>query len=534
MMRWMLNDGPRTKHRARPIFMLRRAADRPPVSVQWRGGATHAPPCTIRASHAMRTRNTDAFVRFSRFPRAGLVALVVLALVSAVPQQASASQDAVPPAPAAEAAKTPPVAKPADPAAAMEVIRKMIAAYRDAKGVEIEVAAKVGARKDGVDQVSESVGAKFLFSSERRAVVSLRGFDLRMADGKIIATHASNPLTYLQVSDNGSPYYSLFNAFQSLPFPELALALGEDDPTEVCMQLMPQIPNVVPVRVERDEIDGQVSDVLVLTSDDGTEELRLHYDPETYLVESARGVQRGGDMAEEGAELVWIVNAEARRPKVVPGAERFTLDVTSRQKVDGLAALVDTSEAAEEDAEVEGLKAGEPAPELTLPKLGGGEWNLTAARAKPVVLDFWATWCGPCRAVMPELARLQKEFAGRADVVLVNTGEQGTREEREARIRAILDPIAAQHGPLACVLDLDAMAARRWLVRAFPTTFLVDTEGRIAGVWIGSTPSSQRELREKLEALCAAKPEGNAAEKAAEQAPAKQPAEAPPAGGKPG
>ena len=474
----------------------------------------------------MRTRHIDASIRSFAFahPRIaarGILAIVLSAIVSAAPQQAFAAQDAAPAADAAKPVAAPPATKPADPAAAMAVLRKMIAAYRDAKGVEIEAIAKVGARKDGVDQLSEPIGAKFLFSSERRAVVGLRGFDLRMADGKIIATHASNPLTYLQVSDNGSPYYSLFNAFQSLPFPELALALGEDDPTEVCMQLMPQIPNVAPVRVERDEIDGQVSDVLVLTSDDGTEELRLHYDPETYLVESARGVQRGGDAVEEGAELVWIVTAEARRAKVAPGPDRFTLDVTSRQKVDGLAALVDTSDGAQEDAEVEGLKASEPAPELALPKLGGGEWNLTAARSKPVVLDFWATWCGPCRAVMPELARLQKEFAGRADVVLVNSGEQGTREEREARIRAILDPIAEQHGPLSCVLDLDAMAARRWLVRAFPTTFLVDTEGRIAGVWIGSTPSSQRELREKLEALCAAKPAGDGQEKPAEQVPAK-------------
>lgn len=253
----------------------------------------------------MRTRHIDAFVRSLAFAHPlfaarvtpVIVAIAMVAIVGTVPQRAFAAQDA---APAVDAAKpAPPAAKPADPAAAMAVLRKMIAAYRDAKGVEIEAIAKVGARKDGVDQLSGPIGAKFLFSSDRRAVVGLRGFDLRMADGKIIATHASNPLAYLQVSDNGSPYYSLFNAFQSLPFPELALALGEDDPTEVCMQLMPQIPNVAPVRVERDEIDGQVSDVLVLTSDDGTEELRLHYDPETYLVESARGVQRSGDAVED-------------------------------------------------------------------------------------------------------------------------------------------------------------------------------------------------------------------------------------------
>jgi hypothetical protein len=101
------------------------------------------------------------------------------------------------------------------------------------------------------------------------------------------------------------------------------------------------------------------------------------------------------------------------------------------------------------------------------------------------------------------LARLQKDFEGRAEIVLVNSAEQGTREEREARIKGVLDPIIAKHGAVTSVLDLDGLAARRWLVRAFPTTFLVGTDGRLAGVWIGSTPTYQRELRAKLEELCA-------------------------------
>jgi hypothetical protein len=89
-------------------------------------------------------------------------------------------------------------------------------------------------------------------------------------------------------------------------------------------------------------------------------------------------------------------------------------------------------------------------------------------------------------------------------VVLVNSAEQGSREEREKRIKEILDPFAAKGTPFQCVLDLDSQAGRRWLVRAFPTTFLVAPDGRIAGVWVGATPTNQRELREALEKLCAA------------------------------
>ncbi|MFN9076177.1 MAG: TlpA family protein disulfide reductase [bacterium] len=445
----------------------------------------------------MRIRLFDATV-----PTAITLA-VALALGAAPP--AHAAQDAAKETANETANET--ATPPADPAAATAVLKKIMDAYRDPRGVEVEVSARVGASRDGRDEFADPIEAKFLFTSGRRGIVSLRGFDLRLADGKITATHGSNPLTYLQVSDHDSPYYSLFNAFQSLPFPELGLALGEDDPGETCMQLMPQIPNVVPTRLEKEEVDGQVSDVLVLVSDDASEELRLAYDPETHFVERASGVIHKGDLVEGGSKLMWVVTSKVKRPKEAPTDATFALDTASRQKVDGLAALVDARKEAEEDKEVEALKAGDPAPELALPKLGEGDWNLIAERPKPVVIDFFATWCGPCRAALPELARLQKDFEGRATVVLVNSAEQGTREEREARIKELLDPFAAKGTPFECVLDLDSMASRRWLVRAFPTTFLVAPDGRIAGVWIGASPSSQRELRKKLEELCA-KPEG--------------------------
>ena len=406
-------------------------------------------------------------------------------------------------------------------------LKSIVEVYRSAKGLRVESKATAAVVKDAVEGKGQEVAATFLFGSERRAVMNFRNFELHVAKGSIVATHESNPLAYLEVPDNGSPYYQLFNAFQALPFPELALALGEDDITDVCMQLVPQLPNVVPVRVEAGETDGQVYEVIVLASDDGSEELQLSFDPDTKFVEHSVGTLRGGANVEAGAELRFTVHSKVALPKEAPTDATFAVDVTSRQKVDGLAALIDQSDEKAEEKNVAALKAGEPAPELVLPRAqAAGEWSLAAARGKPVVVDVWATWCGPCVAALPELGALAKEFEGRAEVVMVNTGEQGSREEREARIA---DVFAKRKVTLACVLDLDAAASRRWLIRAFPTTFLIGPDGLIAGVWVGASPRSQQELHAKLTALCKAGADGVKPATAPAPAPASAPRATPPA-----
>ena len=396
----------------------------------------------------------------------------------------------------------PQVAAKSDPTAARAALAEIIKAYRSTKGVQVDIEVVVGADSQGGAGAAPAVKLQCTFGEKRQALVSVRDYQLRLSGGKIVATHDSNQLAYLEVSDHGSPFYALFNAFQALPVPELALALGEDAADEVCMQLLPQLPEVLPVRVEDEEFEGQAAKVLVLESDDATQSIRMAFDPDTKLIERTVGTKRSGDEVEAGSALTWTVRSKAHVPAKAPDQATFAFEATGKQKVDGLAALIVRTPGAAADRDVAGLKAGEPAPALALPKVGGGDWDLVAARPKPVVVDFWATWCGPCKAALPGLAAMKSEFEGQVEFMMVNAGEQDDRGVREANIGKVF---RERNVTMPCVLDLDGQAARRWLIRAFPTTFIIAPDGTIAGVWEGSSPRSEREIRAKLQALCDAR-----------------------------
>ena len=113
--------------------------------------------------------------------------------------------------------------------------------------------------------------------------------------------------------------------------------------------------------------------------------------------------------------------------------------------------------------------AGKPTPEFALTDLEGKVWTLAALRGKPVLLNFWASWCEPCRTEMPSLERLatRHERAG-LTVLAVNY--------REA-LPAIQRFLGVQPVSLPILLDREGDAAAAWTPRVFPTTVLIDRRG---------------------------------------------------------
>lgn len=114
---------------------------------------------------------------------------------------------------------------------------------------------------------------------------------------------------------------------------------------------------------------------------------------------------------------------------------------------------------------------GGATPPLMLKDLNGKTHDLKQYRGKVVLINFWATWCPPCRAEMPSMQRLKTKMAGKPFVILaVDMGE--TEAEVKAYIRQIKTDFTV-------LLDKDGSALKAWKVFAFPTSYVVDAQGRI-------------------------------------------------------
>jgi thiol-disulfide isomerase/thioredoxin len=138
---------------------------------------------------------------------------------------------------------------------------------------------------------------------------------------------------------------------------------------------------------------------------------------------------------------------------------------------------------------------GKPAPEFELGLLGGAQFRLADAKAKGqvVLLDFWATWCGPCMQAMPQVERVAEEFRDR-NVQLVAVNLQESPERISAMLKRLdLHPTVA--------LDRDGEVANRYGATAIPQTVIIDRDGTVARLFVGGGPHLGDQLRDALNAV---------------------------------
>lgn len=138
-----------------------------------------------------------------------------------------------------------------------------------------------------------------------------------------------------------------------------------------------------------------------------------------------------------------------------------------------------------------------PAPAFNLKDLDGTPVTSTELAGKVTLVDFWATWCVPCRKSMPELQVLQDEFAD-MDFAVVGISID------EAKHRGRVEDFVEDH-EIDYTIAMDSEKSPAWhtyRVKAIPAAFLIDREGQIVAQWTGRTADPD-EVREKLEQLLA-------------------------------
>ena len=135
------------------------------------------------------------------------------------------------------------------------------------------------------------------------------------------------------------------------------------------------------------------------------------------------------------------------------------------------------------------------APSFTLPNLAGEEVSLAALKGRIVIVNFWATWCAPCKAEMPELQRYYKQYSKQHDVEIIAIN-MTYRHDNDERVRAFKE---AYNVSFPIVMEYEKSVSEAFQVLTIPSTFFIDREGFIRSYVKG--PLQTAHIAQYVEAL---------------------------------
>jgi thiol-disulfide isomerase/thioredoxin len=281
------------------------------------------------------------------------------------------------------------------------------------------------------------------------------------------------------------------NAFVDIPFPELAIQLGEESIDDVLMQFHPKAPWVQPTSVAVEDVDGKKVQRLKLSSDN--EVIDIVLDPESRLIQSMELTVTGGDLVQPGSTLAYKYSYDYEIPDEPLDDAVFAFQPGDRQRVDVIASLAPKPKQEPGRGDVLGGEEaamaliGEPAPPVVLATADGNAVDLEDFRGQVVVLDFWASWCGPCMRALPvlhEVARWSKDQQLPVKVLTINVWEirDPASDNPDARLESAKKTWEKRGFTLPIAMDYTDEVAQAYRVRGIPTTVVIRSDGTVHAI----------------------------------------------------
>jgi len=199
-------------------------------------------------------------------------------------------------------------------------------------------------------------------------------------------------------------------------------------------------------------------------------------------------------------KYVWIVLAAGMIVLFI-GAGVLYNNLSSGFQTDGFQveekSEIATENATETKTETESEPTQEnqnPAPDVTLEDLEGNKVKISDLKGKPVVLNFWASWCPPCKSEMPGFENLYQEYGDKIQFVMVNLTDGG-RETKDTAMKYVND----MGYTFPIYFDTDMSAALAYNAVSIPITYLIDSDGNIVAYASGAV--EEEALREGIQMI---------------------------------
>ncbi|MFJ7889375.1 redoxin domain-containing protein [Lysinibacillus xylanilyticus] len=172
-----------------------------------------------------------------------------------------------------------------------------------------------------------------------------------------------------------------------------------------------------------------------------------------------------------------------------------------KQQIDKDREIETTSLGKEMDERKIGLKNGDTPPDFTLTSLDGKDVTLSELRGKKVVLNFWATWCPPCKAEMPHMQNYYEQYAKKdnVEIIAVNLTHAERDVTDDAKVDSVMTFRDSYNLTFPILLDPKNSVGEDYQILTIPTTYFIDSNGYIQRAIKG--PMNVEMLKQYVEAL---------------------------------